>query len=110
MKRRFVTRAEIDRAADAGQEVLEVDGRVTVTDLAREHAMQRGVRVVVTGAPAAGAARGESAVPDRGAGPDADAAELAAQVRRAVVAQLGHAPDGLDAVIARVVAGGSSSR
>jgi len=104
MKRRFITKVDIDDAVAAGQQVLEVDGRATVTDLAREYAMQRGIRVVLTGGPGGGG-------PDRGdrdrsgsapAGAGADPA-LARKVRAAVVAKLGHAPEGLDETIERVM-------
>ncbi|MFO8075432.1 MAG: hypothetical protein R6T85_04880 [Egibacteraceae bacterium] len=102
MGRRFITKQDIDAAADAGTSVLELGGRVTVTDLAREHARERGVRLVE------GAGTGQSP-PTTAGGPLAAPAEapepatLHAQVRAAVIARLGAAPDGLDAVIARVL-------
>ncbi len=101
MGRRFITKQDIDAAADAGTSVLELGERDTVTDLAREHARDRGVRLVE------GAARG--ATPTAGAAPAPPAdpsapAGLHAQVRSAVIARVGTAPDGLDAVIAKVLA------
>lgn len=95
MPRRFVTRADIDAIADAGQSELLVDELTTVTDIAREHARERQVRIVRQLAPPP---PGPS--PD-GAEPDAD---LRASVRAAVVGRLGHTPPDLDAVLHRVLA------
>lgn len=101
MGRRFITKQDIDAAADAGTSVLELGGRVTVTDLAREHARERGVRLVeeAAGHRAPTPANGPLAPPAEAPEP----ATLHAQVRAAVIARLGAAPDGLDAVIARVL-------
>ncbi len=78
MRRRFITKQDIDECADAGTSTLEIDDHVTVTDLAREHARSRGVRLVDTTPPsthgaagtgpsAAGAAPADSAAPGGGA-------------------------------------------
>jgi hypothetical protein len=97
MKRRFITKQDIDVAADAGQHVIEVDDRVTVTDVAREHAAARGVRI----APAAG---GVAAAPVAdGFAPPPGEADVHATVRAEVIARLGSAPEDLDAVIRRVL-------
>lgn len=96
MPRRFVTRTDIDAIADAGQTELLVDELTTVTDIAREHARERGVRLVKQLAPAPPPGRPPATA-------DADD-DLQASVRAAVVARLGHAPDGLDAVLDRVLA------
>jgi len=45
VKRQFVTKTDIDRIVEEGRTVLEVDATTTVTDLALEHARQRGVTV-----------------------------------------------------------------
>lgn len=95
MPRRFVTRADIDAIADGGQSELLVDDLTTVTDIAREHARERGVRLVRQLAPPPPA---PSPRPD---GPD----DLEAAVRAAVVGRLGHTPEGLDAILRRVLAG-----
>ncbi len=105
MGRRFITKQDIDAAADAGTSVLELGERDTVTDLAREHARDRGVRLVEG---SAGSAR-EVAPTGAGDPPAAPAdaptpAALHAQVRSAVIARVGTAPDGLDAVITRILA------
>lgn len=112
--RRFITKQDIDEAADAGRDALDVDDLTTITDLAREHARDRGVRIVETGrggarAGAVGAAAATAAAPATGssAGTGGSAAPRAAEVRRevraAVIARLGHAPEQLDAVIDRVL-------
>lgn len=86
MSRRFITRSDIDDAADAGDDVLVVDDQTTVTDLAREHARERGVRIERDGAPSS--THGE---------------ELATVVRSTVIQRLGHEPDGLDTAIRSVL-------
>jgi hypothetical protein len=96
--RRFITKVDIDDIADRGETTLELDARATVTDLAREHAMQRGVRVVRVGdapPPAASGAPASSTEP----GTD----ELRSTVRSAVIGRLGEVPAGLDAAIDRVL-------
>lgn len=94
MPRRFVIRTDIDAIADAGQTELLVDELTTVTDIAREHARERGVRLVKQLAPAPPPA------PDTVRTDD----DLPASVRAAVIARLGHTPDGLDAAVDRVLA------
>lgn len=101
MSRRFVTKADVAAAAESGERVLRVGRRDTVTDVAREHAQQRGIRIERTDedsvrAPASG-------------GPVESGSATAApeitrrRVRRAVIAALGTAPDDLDAVIDKVL-------
>ncbi len=104
MGRRFVTAEDIDELVAAGRSRLEVDERTTLTDLARERAHDRGVAIVeVERAPArpmphprsaAGGAPGAGDVPRR---------RLRAAVRAAVVAELGTAPEGIDAAIGHVL-------
>ncbi len=91
MPRRFITRADIDAIADAGQSELLVDDLTTVTDIAREHARERQVRLV----------RQLDPPPPVPAGADDD---LQAEVRAAVIGRLGHTPADLDAVVHRVLA------
>ncbi|MFO7777130.1 MAG: hypothetical protein R6V28_02130 [Nitriliruptoraceae bacterium] len=115
MGRRFVTAEDIDELAAAGRSRLEVDASTTLTDLARERAHDRGVTIVeveqAAGSPSgqpSPSARGEEAVAarDRTATPAADAVprrRLRAAVRAALVAELGAAPEGVDAAIGRVL-------
>lgn len=91
MSRRFITKQDIDTLADAGERVLEVDDQVTVTDVAREHAREREVRIV---------ARDRATPP--GALPS-DGLSVRERVRRTVIAQLGAEPEQLDAVLDRVL-------
>ena len=106
MPRRFITKQDIDEYADAGTTVVELDDRVTVTDLAREHARDRGVRLVA----GQGAADGSRAAAPASPGPEPaaeaprDRSGLHGEVRSAVIAAVGTVPDGLDAAIARVLA------
>lgn len=86
MSRRFVTQKDIDALAEAGETVLEVDDQITVTDLARERARDRGVRLV----PVANAAAPIDT-------------PLREKVRRGVIAELGTAPPGLDAAVDRAL-------
>jgi hypothetical protein len=90
MSRRFITKQDIDTLADAGEHVLEVDDQVTVTDVAREHARDREVRIV---------ARDRAAPP----GPSPDDASVRERVRRAVIERLGVEPEQLDAVLDRAL-------
>ncbi|MCL3859788.1 hypothetical protein [Actinotalea sp. K2] len=101
MARTFITRAEIDRLADAGELLLEVDSRTTVTDLARERARERGLRIVARDT--AGATPGTTGSCATEPNVAALPAEQRAEVRAAVVGALGREPDGLDAAIERVL-------
>ncbi len=84
MKRQFVTKTDIDRIVEEGRTVLEVDATTTVTDLALEHARQRGVTV-------------RQAVPDATPHPTGsppavgtdDLPRLRGAVRSAVIGRLG---------------------
>jgi hypothetical protein len=91
MSRRFITKVDIDALAEAGRDTLEVDQATTVTDLAREHALARGVRIV---------RQGEDARPQQSTTGNLDE-DLRSRVRATVIARLGSEPDGLDAVLDR---------
>ena len=122
MSRRILTKTSIDELLGAGRTELQLQAGDIVTDLAREHAQQRGLRLI----PAAGGLRAGSPAPvaaepteppagtaseaKRAGSPAPVAAEpmespeeTAAEVKRAVIAALGHEPADLDAIIARVV-------
>ncbi len=102
MRRRFITRADIDALADAGQNELLVDDLTTVTDTAQERARDRGVRIVRTrGVAADGGAVARNGGGTAPATPPPE--DLAASVRAAVIARLGHTPGELDAVLERVL-------
>ncbi|SIQ58546.1 hypothetical protein SAMN05920897_11144 [Alkalispirochaeta americana] len=103
MGKRFITARDIDELTERGETELCLDANTVVTDVARERARERGVSLrrgegvaAQQDAPVSPAAAGSlEAAP-------ADAA-LAAAVRRAVVAHLGHEPAGLQGVIARIL-------
>ncbi len=94
---RFLTERDIEAYASQGVTEIALDANTRITDLAREAALRLGVRFVRPGdavsAPAPAAS--EPAQPAF--------SELHQQVRAAIVSQLGMAPDGLDAIIDRVL-------
>jgi hypothetical protein len=91
MPKRFLTRRDIEDLAAAGTTQIELDADTVVTDLARERARELGVRLV----------------PATGARPTSPAAsgDLHERVRAAVIARLGGTPEGLDAIISRILQG-----
>ncbi|MDF1490084.1 hypothetical protein [Tessaracoccus caeni] len=97
MSRRVITKVTIDEALASGSKQCVVGERDIVTALAKEYAMERGVRLVSSGAaPEVRAGTGT------GTGASAGDAE---QVRAAVIAALGHEPAGLGAAIDKVLKG-----
>jgi hypothetical protein len=87
MKKIYTSR-DVDLLLAQGQKEIEVTNDVVVTDVARERAEKAGIKFVRI----------------KGIGGRYDAqSDLHEQVRKAVIARLGSAPDGLDAVIARVL-------
>lgn len=125
MGRRFITARDIDDLFDRGETELRVDATTVLTDLARERARERGLRVTSAGAGAGapsggGAASGATAQRDAGPAPAGSAEvppaavamapgddgptrrQLRAAVRAAVIAEFGTAPEGIDVAIGRV--------
>jgi hypothetical protein len=92
MPKTFYTERDIQDLAARGVTSLEVNDDVVLTDLARDEALKRGLRLV----------RSNGAHPE-----DAAGAELAHRVKAAVIARLGDQVDAtlLDAVVAKVVKG-----
>ena len=92
MPKTFYTERDIIDLASRGVTSLEVDDDVVLTDLARDEALKRGLRLV----------RASAAHPE-----DGDDAELAHRVKAAVIARLGDQVDAslLDTVVTRVVKG-----
>lgn len=95
-RRRFITRHHVEDAVRSGTPIV-VSGRDVVTDEAAQRAEDLGVRIE-RGNPA-GATR--AAAPSGGPPPTSDALRRA--VHAAVVGELGREPDGLAAVIDRVM-------
>ncbi len=93
MSRRVITKVTIDEAPASGSKQCVVGERDIVTALAKEYAMERGVRLVSSGA-----------APEVPASTGASAGD-AEQVRAAVIAALGHEPAGLGAAIDKVLKG-----
>jgi len=92
MAKTFYTERDITDLADRGVTSLEVNDDVVLTELARDTARTRGVKLV------------RSVAPD----PNADAqAELIHRVKAAVLARLGEGVDAavLDAAVAKVMGG-----
>lgn len=92
MGRRFITKQDIDEHIERGVTEIEVDDDVTVTDVAREHALARGVRIIHVG--------------DRTAQSRAEypqGADLRTVVRSSVIARLGAEPADLDTVLDSVL-------
>jgi hypothetical protein len=92
MPKTFYTERDIIDMAGRGVTALEVNDDVVLTDLARDEALKRGVRLV--------RADGKS-------GEDPAQAELVHRVKAAVIARLGDQVDAkvLDAVVTKVVRG-----
>ena len=92
MPKTFYTERDIVDMANRGVTSLEVDDNVVLTDLARDEALKRGVRLV-----------------RKSSGPveDPAQAELTHRVKAAVIARLGDQVDArlLDAVVSKVVKG-----
>lgn len=101
MARRVITVEDIDRLLSQGGTELQLSPDAIVTALAQDHARDRGVRLVRGDAAPQPPAAERPAEPP--AAPAEDIEADRALVRRAVVAVLGREPEGLDAVIARVV-------
>lgn len=103
MPRRFLTQRDVDDLADGGCTELVVDDATTLTDLARERAGDRGIAIVrgdvpTDVAPVSSTAAVAGDPPEVTIAPE-DRRRLRAEVRAAVIAQLGSAPPSLDPVI-----------
>lgn len=92
MAKTFYTERDILDMIHRGVTTLEINETVVLTDLAKELAIRRGLRLV----------KNSNGHPE-----DGDQAELAHRVKAAVIARLGDQVDAnlLDAVVARVVNG-----
>lgn len=98
MAKKFLTAKDIDFHADQGVTEIHVDDDLVVTDLGQERARERGVRLIrrLAGEKSPTHPECESAAP---------AADVAAQVRAAVIARLGGTPEGLDQIIQKILNG-----
>ncbi|GAA4903907.1 hypothetical protein GCM10025789_23650 [Tessaracoccus lubricantis] len=99
MPRRVLTKDTIDQLLASGTSEIRLTAGDIVTALAKEYALERGLRLV----PAHDASPATSARPEPTVTqpPDADGVGIA--VREAVVAALGYEPDGLDSAISKAL-------
>lgn len=95
MAHRVLTVTSINELLSQGCTELKLEPGDIVTALAKEHAQQRGLRLV----PANGGLALPAPAPQASAGKDTDRAA----VRKAVIAAVGHEPNGLDAIINRIM-------
>lgn len=93
--RKFLTERDINEYVAQGKKELALAPDTIVTDLAKERARAAGIRIVAC----ASEAQPAKSSPATGANAD----KVQDQVRAAVIARLGKAPDGLDTIIARVL-------
>ena len=95
MGKKFLTAREIDEHADCGVKELEIDDTIVVTDIGQERARERGVRLVRVQ---------KASIPaDHSTTRPQLSQDVKMQVRSAVIARLGAAPENLDAVINKVI-------
>lgn len=95
-KKCFITARDVDELVEQGRTELRVDANTVLTDVGRERALERGLRLVRDG---------DEPAPARSAPtPNATKTELGEVVKKAVVAYLGRSPENIDAVIAKVIA------
>ncbi|HOA89702.1 hypothetical protein [Propioniciclava tarda] len=97
MGRVVITKETVQGFVAQGLGSHQVPAGAIVTDSAKEFARDKGFSLVFSDAALA-------APRPVGVAPAASNSDLARRVRSAVIAQLGHAPEGLDAVIAKVLA------
>lgn len=96
MKKIFLTARDIDEHADRGVKELPVDDQVVLTDMAREQARARGVKLVRS---QNAAAQIEACHTIK-----SDDSDLYQKIKAGVIANLGGAaPENLDAIIAKIL-------
>ncbi len=93
MPRRVLTKVDIDQMLQTGTTEVHLGAGDIITALAREYALDRGVRLVPHSSQA-------ESVP-----PSAQPAQapLATEIRSAVISALGEEPAGLDEIISRAL-------
>ncbi len=100
-RRRFITRHHVEDAVRSGTPIV-VGARDVVTDEAAQRAEDLGVRIEREKTPAPAPARAPRTAPAADAAPPTSE-DLRTAVHSAVVAELGHEPEGLAAVIDKVL-------
>lgn len=113
MSRQIITKERVLEVLAEGQEELRLEPHDIITSVAIETAQQRGLRIIRSDAPdrsprPAAASPGAAPTPTRtppSPSPVQDGAPTPRQIKEAIVSQLGKEPDGLDAIIAKVLKG-----
>lgn len=111
MSRQIITKERVLELLAEGQDQLLLEPHDIITSVAIEAAQQRGLRIVRSSEPDRSpqpAAASPGAAPTPAKAPPTPAKEgppTARQIKEAVVSQLGKEPDGLDAIISRVLKG-----
>ena len=96
MGKRFITARDVDELLAAGTTEIAIDDNTVITDVGRERAIERGMRLVRTHAGSA------PRIPANHTDHNHD--QLAVAVRKAVIAHIGSVPEDLDKIITRVMA------
>lgn len=96
MARRVLTKESIDQLLASGTTEVRLAPGDIVTALAKEYALDHGLRLVPAPVAAAPSAHSPAAQPPA---QSSGSAGVGAEVRKAVVAALGYEPDGLDSAI-----------
>jgi hypothetical protein len=99
MPKLFLTASDIDHHADRGVKEIPIDDNVVLTDIAREQARARGVRLVRVDNAVPSIAECHTTIADK------KESDVHGQVRAAVIAHLGSAPGNLDAIITKILSG-----
>lgn len=87
MSRRVITATTVNQLLAQQESCLQLEPGDIITALAAEDAQRKGLRVIPATATQSESVRGTEY----------------AEVRKAVIAALGHAPEGLDQIIAKVM-------
>lgn len=111
MSRQIITKDRVLEVLAEGKEELRLEPNDIITSVAIEAAQQRGLRIVRSDEPdrtprPAAASPGAAPTPTQTPpSPVQEGAPTPRQIKEAIVSQLGKAPDGLDAIIAKVLKG-----
>ncbi len=98
MAKKFLTAKDIDFHADQGVTEIHVDDDLVITDLGQERARERSVRLIRRPA-------GEKSPPHPACEKNSPQEDVYQQVRAAVIARLGGAPEGLDQIVRQILNG-----
>lgn len=94
--RKFITKNLIDKHADCGILLIEIDRSVVVTGEAREHAMRRGVTLKLV-------ENADCHMSETGACSPEERKVISEKVRASVIAKLGFEPASIDLAISTIL-------